>query len=112
MNTKTITIYDEHITVTKHGDNDYEIYFTHADCSVRGTMLDVVMTFADWQQSTGYVPVVSFDYDGVEISNPWLDESGRFPLDCSQACDTYGIDNVMQFVIDACDLLRTDKKEV
>mgnify|MGYP007092172972 CR=1 FL=1 len=113
MNTKTITIYDEHITVTKHGDNDYEIYFTHADYSVRGTMLDVVQAFAEWQASSSLDdPAISFDWLDRTISNPWIDPSARFPLDWSQACETYGIENVMQFVIDACDLLRTDKKEV
>lgn len=111
-NTRTITLDGESITVTQHGKDDYSIVFDVGDFSVRGTLLDVVKTFAEWQQSVMDEPVVSFEWHGIEISNPWLDDSFRFPIDSTTACDTYGEDNVLQFIMDACSLLRPDKTEV
>ena len=112
MKTKTINLDGEHITVTEHGDNDYDIHFHLGDFAVRGSMLDVVRTFAEWQASVLDEPVVSFDYKDRTISNPWIDESARFPLDTVEATVTYGVENVMQFVMDACDLLRpTDERK-
>ncbi len=109
---KSFTIDGERITVTKHGENDFDIFFEEGDFSVRGTMLDVVKTFAEWQASVLDEPVVSFAWLDRTISNPWLDPSARFPLDSQQSADTYGIDNVLQFIIDACALLRpTDTEE-
>lgn len=33
---------NETITITKFGPNDYNVYFHNADCSVRGTLLEVM----------------------------------------------------------------------
>ena len=33
---------DETITLTKFGPNDYDVHFHNADCSVRGTLLEVM----------------------------------------------------------------------
>lgn len=33
---------DETITLTKFGTDDYSVYFHNADCSVRGTLLEVM----------------------------------------------------------------------
>ena len=75
-------------------------------------MLDIVKTFAEWQASVLDEPVVSFAWLDRTISNPWIDPSARFPLDSQQSADTYGIDNVLQFIIDACAILRpTDTEE-
>lgn len=104
-NTKTITLDGERITVTKHAENDFDIFFADGDFSVRGTMLDVVKTFAEWQWSEMAEPAVSFEYGDQAISNPWIDPSARFPLSDLKACDTYGTDNVLQFIFDSCDLL-------
>ena len=107
MNTKTITIDGEQITVTQYGENDFDIHFRDDDWSERGTMLDVVKAFADWQQSVGLGdPVVWFDYNDMAITNPWIDDTGRFPLDSKESADKYGLENVLQFIIDACMLLR------
>ena len=107
---KTVTIDGETIAVTKHGNRDYSIAFEVGDYSVRGTLLDVVKTFAEWQASVLPEPAVSFEWQDRAISDPWLDPSARFPLDCTQAVVTYGEDNVLQFIIDACALLRPDKE--
>lgn len=106
MNQKSFTIDGEYITVTQHGQNDYDIYFRNADFGERGTLLDVVRAFADWQSWNTSEPSVSFDWQDRTISDPWLDPSARFPLSSAESCDTYGMDNVLQFVIDACELLR------
>lgn len=110
MSTNTITLDGEHITVTRHGINDYDIFFEEGDFSVRGTMLDVVKTFAEWQASVLDEPVVSFPWQDRTISDPWLDPSARFPLDDTQASNTYGLGNVLQFIADACSLLRPEPK--
>lgn len=108
MNSKTITLDGERITVTRHSPYDYSISFEAGDFSARGRMLDIVQTFAEWQASVMDNPVVSFEWLDRSISDPWLDPSARFPLDTIQATDTYGVDNVLQFIADACDLLRPD----
>lgn len=107
----TFTLDGERITVTQHGGNDYDIYFRNANFSERGTMLDVVRAFADWQMWQTSEPFVSFDWQDRTISNPWIDPSARFPLNSSEACDTYGTDNVLQFIIDACSLLRPNERK-
>ena len=113
MDTNTITLGGEHITVTRHGENDFDIFFEEGDFSVRGTMLDVVKTFAEWQASVLDEPVVSFPWQDRTISDPWLDPSARFPLDSKESVTTYGLENVLQFIIDACIVLRPtdDRKE-
>lgn len=108
MNTNNFTLDGEQITVTCHGDNDYDIFFEEGDFSVRGTMLDVIRTFAEWQASVLDEPVVSFPWQDRTISDPWLDPSARFPLTSAQASEQYGLDNVLQFIIDACAVLRPD----
>lgn len=105
---KVITLDGERVTVTQHGANDYSISFDVGDYSVRGSMLDIIRTFAEWQTSVMDEPVVSFPWKDRSISDPWLDPSARFPLDSPTACDTYGTENVLQFIIDACALLRED----
>lgn len=108
MNTNIINIDGEHITVTQYGANDFDIHFDVGDFSVRGTMLDVIRTFAEWQASVLDEPVVSFPWQDRTISDPWLDPSARFPLTSAQASEQYGLDNVLQFIIDACAVLRPD----
>ena len=103
---KTITLDGERITVTRHGHDDYDIYFNLWDYSVRGSFLDVVRTFAEWQTSVMDEPAVSFEWLDRSISDPWLDPSARFQLGDIQAVETYGIDNVMTFILNATDLLQ------
>ena len=113
-NQKVLSLDGNIIVVTKHGTDDYDIYFEGDDDSVRGTMLDVVKAFAEWQWSVLDTPAVSFDFDETdqEISNPWMDTSARFDLTDIEAYEKYGADNLLRFISDACDLLRPDETEV
>lgn len=109
MKKKTLTLNGETITVTQHGDNDFDISFRNADFSVRGSMLDIIQAFGDWQMNDNLDnPSVCFDYDGIAICNPFYDETGRFDLDIISAVNEYGENNVLQFIMDACSLLRPD----
>lgn len=40
---------------------------------------------------------ISFNYKGQSISNPWLDQSGRFELTTEKAASTYGAANVIAY---------------
>ena len=108
MKTNLITFDGEQITVTQYGHDDYDIYFYRGDYSVRGSMLDIIKAFAEWQASELDEPVVWFPWLDRSISNPWIDPSARFPISSEQASEQYGLDNVLQFIIDACVVLRPD----
>ena len=108
MKTKTIILDGEHITVTKHTHDDYNISFERDDFSVRGSALDIIRSFAEWQQGRLDEPVVSFEWRDMSISNPWIDPSARFPLDNQRSALTYGVDNLLRFIRDAGELLRPD----
>ena len=41
-----------------------------------------------------------FIFNDVRIVNPWIDESGRFDLSDEKAIKTYGLENVINFIID------------
>ena len=41
-----------------------------------------------------------FMFNEVRIVNPWVDETGRFDLTDAEAVKTYGLENVMNFIID------------
>lgn len=43
--------------------------------------------------------MVSFEFNGMNIINPWIDESGRFDLSDEKAIETYGLENVLNFII-------------
>jgi len=43
--------------------------------------------------------MVSFEFNGMCIINPWMDESGRFDLTDEEAIKTYGLENVLNFII-------------
>lgn len=42
-------------------------------------------------------PSVYFEHNGMAITNPWIDESARFPLDDIGAVKEYGLENVIDF---------------
>ena len=69
---------------------------------IRNRHLHAVKIFAELQWEAD-VDLVSFynEETGQQITNPWIDESGRFPLDDSEAVATYGLENVRKFVEDA-----------
>lgn len=64
--------------------------------------LHAVKTFAEQQSETGSYDVSFINEEtDQQINNPWIDVSGRFPLDDAEAVATYGLENVRKFVEDA-----------
>ena len=49
-------------------------------------------------QSCGEEDLVGFEFNGVHIVNPWVDETGRFDLSDEEAVKLYGLYNVLQFI--------------
>lgn len=41
-----------------------------------------------------------FIFNDVRIVNPWMDETGRFDLTDAEAIKTYGLENVLNFIVD------------
>ena len=54
-------------------------------------------------QAEGVEDLVGFEFNGIYIVNPWVDETGRFDLTDEEAVETYGLDNVVKFV---CDIIE------
>lgn len=76
--------------------------------------LDEVKTFAEWQtdiQTVFEIPLISFDYAGIAITNPWIDETGRFELDNKQAIRNYGVENYTKFIKEAVKALKFAKED-
>ena len=70
----------------------------------KGTLTDIIKAFADWQWTVALDPCpvfFFFEETGQDISNPWIDPSGRFPLDTVDAVKEYGAENVTKFIADA-----------
>lgn len=40
-----------------------------------------------------------FEFNGTNIINPWISECGRFDLTDKEAVETYGLENVLNFII-------------
>lgn len=55
------------------------------------------------KQSEGVENLVGFEFDGIYIVNPWVDETGRFDLTDEEAVELYGLENVLKFV---CDIIE------
>lgn len=71
-------------------------------------ILDKIKQFADDQFTvageTGEQDgMVSVESDGQGIIDPWMDHSGRFPLDDVGAVKEYGLDTVLSFCLLALD---------
>ena len=43
--------------------------------------------------------LVSFEFNGMNIVNPWIDDSGRFNLTDEQAIELYGLENILNFIL-------------
>lgn len=69
-----------------------------------GDLLKAIKEFAYLNYDTNRNPLVSFEYNGMSITNPWIDESARFPLTDAQAVETYGLTNVIDFCQRVCEL--------
>ena len=40
-----------------------------------------------------------FDFNGICIVDPWMDETGRFEYSDEEAIETYGLANVINFIL-------------
>ena len=43
--------------------------------------------------------MVSFEFNGMKIISPWISECGRFELSDEKAIETYGLENVLNFIM-------------
>lgn len=59
--------------------------------------LEVLKEFFDWNGSLSE-PEISVEKDGVSISNPFIDPTGRFSLTAEQAIAEYGESTVQDLV--------------
>lgn len=113
----TKTSYDT-VTVTKHGYDDFDIYFHNGDCSVRGTATDIlqeltqnelhsIKEFAieNFSKEDDQLTVAS-EPSGIAVSNPWMDASARFSLDDADAFFHWNIQVVVDFCIQVMEVLN------
>ncbi len=42
---------------------------------------------------------IGFEFNGQHIINPWMDSSGRFELTDEKAIEYYGLENVLNFIL-------------
>lgn len=59
--------------------------------------IEAAQKFAEKQMENGSYQVC-FEHHGQSINNPWMDQSGRYPLTTKEAIETYGSENVSQFI--------------
>ena len=48
---------------------------------------------------------ISFEYQDMNITNPWIDESARFELTDAKAVETYGEENIGKFILSVSDFM-------
>ena len=75
--------------------------------------LDDIKVFADWQTNLQYcfgISIVSINFYGISITNPWLDETGRFELNNKHAIMEYGVKRYTKFIKEAIEALKTMKE--
>lgn len=61
------------------------------------TMLEKVKAFAEKNFSLPEAKQVSVETDEFNVTNPWIDQSGRFPLTDEQAVREWGLETVIAF---------------
>lgn len=61
--------------------------------------LEIAKKVAEENFNNGnYDTEIGFEFNGMWIINPWIDESGRFELNDEEAINTYGKDNIEEFI--------------
>lgn len=106
MKIKTI---NDTVTITRYGDDDFDIFWHNGDCSVRGTATDILDEFCDgklseikelaykmWSEKPEN-PEVYVEAKGMALCNPWIDTSARFPLNDADAIKEWGMREVFTF---------------
>lgn len=115
----------ETVSVTRYDMNDFFIHFSGADTSMRGTAFDVaeelathfksniddIITFAKINFGLDE-PLMTTTIHDVAVSNVWMDSSARFPLYTMRSFDEWGVQGVVDFVIDAAEYINTHKFQV
>lgn len=103
------------VTITLHEEGYYDIYFDNGDWSLSGSATDVlneltedcleqVKAFAEKNFSAND-PALVVETGDISVTNPWVDESARFPLTDEQAMVTWGIRVVVDFCIKAMEIV-------
>jgi aspartate carbamoyltransferase catalytic subunit len=59
--------------------------------------VEKVREFAETENFNNPESNICFEYQGQDITNPFIDESARFPLTDEQAVKKYGEENIRSF---------------
>ena len=104
---------DELIFVGRASENKEPELTKREDTNTYKITLDDVKTFAEWQtdiQAVFGASLISFDFEGIAVTNPWVDETGRFELSNKQAIRVYGVKNYTKFIKEAIKALKCAKE--
>ena len=75
--------------------------------SIEGVSLDEIRKFAEENfAADDDSQKLAVEICDVAVSNPWMDESGRFELTDEQAVQTWGMQGVMDFCAEAGRIIR------
>jgi len=68
-------------------------------------LLNTIKAFAD-ENFCADNPAVFADDGEFAVTNPWIDHSGRFSLDDEEAVREWGLDVVVDFIIQAIEVIN------
>lgn len=84
--------------------------------NLRGFSLEDIRKYVDLQNNLtfilfgvnmiDYAQEIGFDYEGVFITNPFMDDSYRIEYDLKESIEVYGRENVEKFLNDVVDFLN------
>lgn len=104
---------DELIFVGRDPENKEPELTKEEDTNTYKITLDDVKAFAEWQtdiQAVFGASLICFEYGGIAITNPWVDETGRFELDNKQAIRRYGVESYVSFIKEVIKALKFAKE--
>ena len=70
-------------------------------------LLDTIKQFAD-ENFCADNPTVIADDSEFAVTNPWMDHSGRFPLNDVGAVEEWGLEVVIDFIIKAMEVMSNE----
>lgn len=111
---------DDTVTITKYGNDDFDIAWHNGNCSVRGTANDILEEFCEgnlnkikqiaykeWSTSADCPSLYYADSkSGMAVTNPWIDSSSRFELSDADAIEMWGMETVFGFCAKAKEVLK------
>lgn len=76
-------------------------------------LLDKIKIFAEenWMKDPDEPDVIKADHPEIAVTDPWLDESGRFPLTDEEAVKEWGLVAIIDFCEKALKVLDCDEKQ-